>query len=60
MDVSHDERDAAFDAAGGRRVAGAAGLRLSNGAFKTVDAEISPARGEVCLRNLGDRDGRHK
>jgi hypothetical protein len=25
-----------------------------------VDAEMSPARGEVCLRNLGDRDGRHK
>jgi hypothetical protein len=55
VDVAEHQRDAAFDAADGRRVAGAAGLGLRNDAFKAVEAEMSPTGGEVGLRYLADR-----
>jgi hypothetical protein len=59
VDVAQHERDASFDSAGWGRVTRTAGFRLCDDAFKTVDAEMSPAGGEVCFSYLADRDRGH-
>jgi hypothetical protein len=59
MDIAEDKGDAALHATDRCRIAGPAGLWFSDNAFKTMDAEMSPAGGEVCLRYLADRDRGH-
>jgi len=59
VDIAEHKCDAAFYATGGRRITRPTGLRLGNDTFKTMDAEMSPAGGEVCLRYLADRDRGH-
>ena len=59
VDVAKYEGYAAFYATNGWRIAGPARFRLRNYAFKTMDAEMSPAGREVCLRYLADRDRGH-
>jgi hypothetical protein len=59
VDVAKHEGYAALYATNGRRIAGPTGFRFRDNTFKTVDAEMSPAGGEVCLRYLADRDGGH-
>lgn len=56
MDVTEDEGDAAFDATRGRRITGPAWLGLADDTFEAVDAEMSPAGGEVGLRYLAHGD----
>jgi hypothetical protein len=59
VNVAMHEGDAAFDATECNGIAGTAGLGLGDHTFKAVDAEMSPAGGEVGLRYLTDRDRGH-
>ncbi len=59
-DVAHDERDGGFDANCGRWECFVAGLRIFDGAFEAEDAEVTPARGEVGIGHLANREKRHR
>jgi hypothetical protein len=56
VDVTEHEGNAAFDATRCGRITGPAWLGLGDDTFEAVDAEMSPARGEVGLRYLGHGD----
>jgi hypothetical protein len=59
VNVAEYQGNAAFHATRGRRITGPARFGFRDDTLETMDAEISPAGREVCLRYLADRDGGH-
>ena len=59
VDIAHDESDEALDGRLRRGCAGAAGLGCGEAAFKSEDAEVSPARRKIGLGNFLNAFQRH-
>ena len=59
VDIAHDKSHCAFHSFDRRRCIRIAGLRVGDDAFKSENAEVAPARGEISIGNLAYAFKRH-